>query len=213
MPEFYVYVYRDPSRSNEAIYVGKGRGRRAYDHLARKDKHPFTQRLQLMKRNSIEPDIEILCCNNEGVAFAAEALSIKVFGRKDLGTGTLLNLTDGGEGTSGRFTSVETRQKMSDAKKGKPLKTETKQKLSNINKGKSPSVETLQKRSASLKGKISPMKGKVHSAETRQKMSDAQKGIPKPKAVVICPHCGKEGKSGSMHRWHFDNCKYHNDKT
>lgn len=24
---------------------------------------------------------------------------------------------------------------------------------------------------------------------------------------VICPHCGKKGGRGIMHRWHFDNCK------
>lgn len=29
-------------------------------------------------------------------------------------------------------------------------------------------------------------------------------GIPRQK--IICPHCGKEGGTGNMQRWHFDNC-------
>jgi hypothetical protein len=29
----------------------------------------------------------------------------------------------------------------------------------------------------------------------------------KPKSKITCPHCGKEGGSNAMTRWHFDNCK------
>jgi len=28
------------------------------------------------------------------------------------------------------------------------------------------------------------------------------------KIIRICPACGKEGRGGSMKRWHFDNCKH-----
>lgn len=73
--------------------------------------------------------------------------------------------------------------------------------------------------------------GKKHSLITKQKMSAKRKGVPKPdgfkhnfiggevqlrrikegrhnfKQSYTCPHCGKEGKSASMFRWHFDNCK------
>ena len=176
--KFYVYIYRDPSRNFQEIYVGKGQDDRAYKHLTRKDMHPFTQRLQKMGRDGVEPHIEIIHCNNEEVAFAAEVLSIKVLGRKDLGRGTLLNLTDGGEGTSGYIPSAETLQKMSDAQKGKSRSLETRQKSSDANKGKPKSLET------------------------RAKMSDAKKGKLHPKS--ICPHCGKLSGPG---RWHFDNCK------
>lgn len=98
MREFYVYVYRDPSRQNEAIYVGKGKAGRAYKHLTRKDMHPFTQRLQLMKREGVEPHIEIINAIDEGHAYFMEECCIQVLGRKDLGKGTLLNLNDGGKG-------------------------------------------------------------------------------------------------------------------
>ena len=38
--------------------------------------------------------------------------------------------------------------------------------------------------------------------------ADAQRG--KPRRIEKCPHCGKEGGEGIMHRWHFDNCKHKN---
>jgi hypothetical protein len=54
----------------------------------------------------------------ESEAFEWESFYIKHYGRINIGTGILRNLTDGGEGTSGRKASLETRQKMSQAMKG-----------------------------------------------------------------------------------------------
>ena len=103
---FYTYIYRDPSRLNakgfpEEIYVGKGKKRRAYDHLKRTGMHPFVQRLQFMKKNDIEPQIEIIPAIDESHAYFMEECLIQIIGRKDLGLGSLLNLTDGGEGPAG----------------------------------------------------------------------------------------------------------------
>jgi hypothetical protein len=180
---FYVYIYRDPSRKNEPIYVGKGTGRRAYKHLTRKDKHPFTHRLQLMKREGVEPHIEIINAIDEDHAFFMEECCIQVLGRKDLRTGSLLNLNDGGKGgMSGWVASVETRKTWSEARKGKSLSAEARRRMSDAQKGKS------------------------FSAEHRQRMSDALKGRVHPK--VICPHCGKEGGASALKRYHFDNCKF-----
>lgn len=39
-----------------------------------------------------------------------------------------------------------------------------------------------------------------------QQKADKQRG--KIRKKEICPHCGKEGGEGIMHRWHFDNCKH-----
>ena len=44
---------------------------------------------------------------------------ISFYGRKDLGTGSLVNHTNGGDGSNGRIYTRETRMKMSKAKKGK----------------------------------------------------------------------------------------------
>jgi len=48
-------------------------------------------------------------------------------------------------------------------------------------------------------------RGKPKSVETKARMSEARKGKKKP--TVICPHCNKEGASGNMTRYHFNNCK------
>lgn len=63
---------------------------------------------------------------------------IAKYGRVDLGTGTLVNLTAGGEGTLKRITTPETRYKMSIAKKGKKGLRQSKkqrQKTSELMKG------------------------------------------------------------------------------
>lgn len=57
------------------------------------------------------------------------------------------------------------------------------------------------------------------SIETRKKMSSASSNrsllskqrmsisASKPQLLITCPHCGKEGGSKTMPRWHFNNCK------
>lgn len=127
---FYTYIYRDPSRGSEPIYVGKGHGRRARQHLSRHDTHPFTQRLQKMKREGVEPTIEIINAIDEDHAYFLEDCLVTIFGRKDLQRGSLLNITDGGRGSKkGHILSAETRQRLSDVQKGKRLSEEHKMKI------------------------------------------------------------------------------------
>lgn len=120
---FYSYIYYDPSRNNEPIYVGKGHGKRAWQHLSIKKTHPFIQRLQYMRRNGIEPIIGFYAGLDEEFCILLEQELISHFGRKDLGKGPLLNLTDGGEGSSGLVISEDTRKKLSIAKKHKSVKS------------------------------------------------------------------------------------------
>src|ERR1035437_7856576 len=114
--EFYTYIYYDPSRNNEPIYVGKGKDQRAWDHintLHRKKKHPLKHRLLFMRSIGVSPMIGIYAGFDEEFALFLEEELIQKFGRKDLGLGTLLNLTDGGEGHSGCIRSAATRAKIS----------------------------------------------------------------------------------------------------
>ena len=77
------------------------------------------------------------------------------------------NVSHGGN-VAGKH-SEETRQKMSEARKGKQHSEEHKNKISEALKGKPCSEETRKKISESLKGKH-------HSEETRKKLSEANKG-------------------------------------
>jgi hypothetical protein len=74
-----------------------------------------------------------------------EILLIEKYGRKNLGLGNLVNMTDGGEGLLNP--SIETRQKISEVHKGKILSEESKKKMSEAKKGKIFSEETRQKMS------------------------------------------------------------------
>ncbi|NBW58059.1 hypothetical protein EBR43_09850 [bacterium] len=79
---------------------------------------------------------------------------IAILGRKDLGTGILRNMTDGGEGCAGRVLSEETKKKLSEAKKGKAFTEEHKKKLSDSAKKRKASDKWRESVSAAKKGKF-----------------------------------------------------------
>jgi hypothetical protein len=99
---FYVYVIYNPW-SGRPVYVGKGQGRRARDHLSdiartNTDVVDFIRKCRVGRR---EPKIEFKRGLTEIEALQREIELIAEYGRKDNGTGILLNRTDGGRGTSG----------------------------------------------------------------------------------------------------------------
>ena len=102
---FYVYVYRDPrpSKNNQPVYVGKGTGDRDVSHwLKGSHNKPFQDFMSHLRQKGLEVHPQrVLETPDEAAAFAKEIELIAVYGRRNLGTGTLFNLTDGGEGGSG----------------------------------------------------------------------------------------------------------------
>jgi group I intron endonuclease len=109
--KYYVYLHVK-SDTLQPFYIGKGEGRRALRKQHRNqwwknivNKHGFNVIL-------LEEDL------TEDEAFNREVFWISIFGRKDLGKGLLVNLSDGGEGNSGHKFSEETKKKMSEALKG-----------------------------------------------------------------------------------------------
>ena len=150
---FYTYAYLREDKT--PYYIGKGTGDRIYSTNRRNNPPKDKSRIIFLKQNLTEEE-----------AFRHEIYMIAVFGRKDLGTGILHNLTDGGDGASGAIKSEKTRKKLSEANKGK----------NNPNYGKSLSEETRRKMSEARKGENHPNYGKSLSEETRRKMSEAQKG-------------------------------------
>lgn len=102
---FYVYVYRDPrpSKNNQPVYVGKGTGDRDLSHWSRGSHNkPFQDFISHLKQRSlVAPCQRVFETASETEAFAKEIELIALYGRRNLKTGTLFNLTDGGEGGSG----------------------------------------------------------------------------------------------------------------
>lgn len=188
---FYAYVYRDtrPEKNNEPIYVGKGRDSRAHVHLKESQNAHLNAKIAKMRAAGFEPDIEIIQAIDEQHAFFLEECLIDIFGRRDLGTGSLVNHTNGGEGVSGIIMSEAARAKMSAAKIGKipsnkgiPLREDLRLGLVIANTGKTHSAETKAKMSATKMGKklasrtaehiannAAAQRGKIQSAETKAK--------------------------------------------
>lgn len=100
---------------------------------------------------------------------------ISLYGRKDLGAGTLCNKTDGGDGCLGLIHSEEARLKMSIPNRGKVISEEHKRKISEFHKGIVRSKECRDKISKSNSGDRNHMFGKKVSEETRRKMIQSAK--------------------------------------
>lgn len=97
-PLFYVYVWRDAS--GQPFYVGKGRGKRAYDVY---DRSPEFMEIHRAGKCTVEIVDEFIL---ESQALAHEVELIAKYGRRDFG-GVLVNKTDGGDGCSGHVKSPE----------------------------------------------------------------------------------------------------------
>jgi len=151
---WYVYIYEDP-RTCVPRYVGKGKGNRATRHKlpgARSNKQ-LKHLLQTCASEGLDPVPMIIECASEQAAFAVERFWIKVIGRKDLGTGSLFNHTDGGDGRAGFITSEETKMKISRSLSGSNHPAYGKTGTQCPNFGKKRTVEQNQHLSKVLTGK------------------------------------------------------------
>ena len=86
MNKYYTYAYL--RKDNRPYYIGKGCGNRAYCKNRRYAATPKDKsRIIILKKNLTEAE-----------AYKHERYIIAILGRKDLGTGMLYNLSDGGDG-------------------------------------------------------------------------------------------------------------------
>lgn len=103
--------------------------------------------------NKVDYEVNIII---EGLtiedAFKKEVELIASYGRKDIGHGTLVNFTNGGDGVLGLVHSMESRKKMSEAHTGKKLSDETKEKIRKAFTGKKHSPESIARMCIAQKG-------------------------------------------------------------
>lgn len=229
---FYVYILRRPDWHDPyyvwlscPFYVGKGCGRRSKMHIWEainyekngESRNNHKDRIiNKLWRIGLDFEIEYYAINlTEEEAFRIEKKLINKYGRMNNGTGILVNMTDGGEGSTGFRHTEESLRKMLDNRVyvsgennpcfGKKRPEEIKQKLrgprlsvtgeNNPNYGKHWSEEHKQRY---LRGPHSPehirkmaeaKTGVPHSEEAKQKMSESQK---KRRRLIILEECGYE---------------------
>lgn len=153
MPKYYVYVLVDTSKpavhgfSGTPFYVGKGQAERWKYHLRCKNRlNPgMNEYVGNMLNRQNMPMVEFVYrTDSETEAYEVETEWIHKLGRVKVGSGVLLNLTDGGAGTS--------------SGEGHPFY------------GKTHTDDAKSRISDKVKGELNPFYGKEHSEETKSKM-------------------------------------------
>lgn len=167
--------------TNEIFYIGIGKNKsRAYQKSKSKRS---TFWLNIVNKTDYQVEIiaEELTWEE---ACELEIFLINEYGRKDLGTGSLVNMSEGGEkppimlGEKNYSKTIEGRKKISDRMKGRQVSDETKKKLSIIKKesgivppskkGVKRSEKTKLKHSNSISGSKNHNSKKVICTETNK---------------------------------------------
>ena len=168
--KYYTYAFlrekdSETAKAGTPYYIGKGSGKRAYWKGDRVASLPTDKsRILILKHFA-----------NEADAFKHERYMIAVLGRKDLGTGILVNLSDGGEGSSGYKHTPEARAKMSKANAGRTLSPYHRKRISEGQKGKVIPPDVKEKMKIAQQHR---RKTQVVSEETKRKTSETMKGRP-----------------------------------
>lgn len=171
------YIYRHIRLdTNEVFYIGKGSKdviRNPYKRaFSKKNRNNYWRNIVNLTKYDIEIILE---SDNQEFIRNKEIEFIKIYGRKDLQLGTLVNFTNGGEGVLGYKFTEEQKLKMSNSHKGKKLSPETCKKLSLIKIGNTNHLGKLcSKHRAEAIGKGN--KGKIRTQEMREKYSKSKLG-------------------------------------
>lgn len=165
-----LYFHINPLK-NEIFYVGIGNNKRPYDKHGRSVYWKKTVKKYGYIINIAHKDL------SKEESIKLEKFYINKIGRRNLNLGTLVNLTDGGEGLTGCIFSKESKEKnsksciekwknleykkhMSEVHKGHVWSEESRLKLSESNKGRKLSKEHIEKIRKAFTGDKSHFFGK-----------------------------------------------------
>lgn len=149
--QYYIYRHIRPD-TNDVFYIGKGRNVKTSHSKRCHETHGRNKWWKsIVAKNNGEYVTEIICvCDTEDEINKKEIEYIDLYGRRNKGKGTLCNLTDGADGSTGVIVSDKTRKKLSERFSGEK----------HPNYGKKLSKETCAKKSESMKNSVKNLKGK-----------------------------------------------------
>lgn len=252
MKDYYVYALLDTRKpgnyeyrlSNgklarydyEPFYIGKGKGKRSGSHVT-KALHTSVNIPRFNKiRKIIREGYQVVVRRSkqrysEPLAFDLEMELITVIGRADLGRGPLVNLSNGGEGNSGKIVSRSQRKKLSKITKARfeskaerlRLSKQTAIRLASMSpeeknhlvfsqqEGRQRFYDSLGYqgyRKYQINRGNSISNGLLRRSESRKRKhySNLSSGV-RAAPDMKCPYCDKVGRPNNMKRYHFDNCK------
>jgi hypothetical protein len=150
---FYTYLWL--RADGTPYYVGKGKGQRGYQHHKAQHKHRPESAARIF--------VQYWATSEE--AAAMEMWYIRLFGRKDLGTGILRNQTDGGDGRSHYKHTPETIAKL----RATHLRLGAHRNFKHT-------PEQIEKQRKAQLGRVGAWKGKTMPKSIRDKMSATRTG-------------------------------------
>lgn len=148
MAYLYAHIRLD---TNEIFYIGIGSDAKYVRSKTNSSRNSDWHRI--VDKYGFKPVVLIDGVSKE-VACDLEREFISYYGRLDLGNGSLVNLTNGGNGICGIKRSDETRIKISNSHKGKRATEEVRKKMSASHKGKKISDEHRAKISLSQSKRV-----------------------------------------------------------
>ena len=178
--KFYVYQYL--RKDGSPYYIGKGSGLRYCErHRVAVPKDPA--RINFVAIHLYEDE-----------AFLLEKKLIKLYGRKDLGTGILQNMTDGGDGKSGVIDSEHTRMLKGKANKGRKRTEEQRARITGPKGMKIHSDEEKEKRRERMKGNTYNTGRKQTSEEIAKRVASntGRKTTDETKAKIAKSNTGQK---------------------
>lgn len=196
--KYYVYIYYDP-RDGSPIYVGMGKGGRAFVHWKKKANNQFFQNvLDKIRSLGCSPRIEFAAIDlTKDEANALEFELVALYGRRDLGKGTLTNLTDGGDGAKGLKLSDsqrKTRQKNSQAFWDTVDHAEIGRKISQVFASRT--LEELAAVSANIKASRTPEVRAKIGAASKERMNRPE--VKAKKIAELQTPVAREKRAASM---------------
>ena len=207
------YVYRHIRLDkDEPFYIGVGSSANYFRAFRKTNRNNHWNNVA----NITNYEVEILFDDlSDEQARLKEIEFIKLYGRVDLGTGSLVNLTDGGDGCLSRKMTKEIASKIGNANKGKKHTQEYKDNLSKAGKIRMSNTELYKKHCESTKNNripkryITPKKVVLqydlenNLIKEHDSIKSASIQFNADKSPIISRCCNNHQKKGLGYIWKF----------